>query len=48
MSPVLGALGVGARAFGLTAATGAANSYELISSTILTSASATISFASIP
>lgn len=43
MSPVLGALGVGARAFGLTASTGAATSYDLLTSSILTSATATIS-----
>lgn len=42
MSPVLGALGVGARAFGMTAPSGAATSFDLLTTNILTSTQTSI------
>lgn len=48
MSPVLGALGVGARAYGLTAPSGAAQGdFELITTEELTSATSAVTFSAI-
>lgn len=48
MSPVLGALGVGARAYGLTGATEVLPAFELISTSLPTSSPSSVTFSSIP